>query len=618
MNTTKEALFDAFNARNLSYDQVAKTFIPNKQFEDLADNNHALLMGPRGSGKTTLLKMLTPNAIDYYNENISRNIAKMPFYGIYIPTDTQFKRQLDYLEQKLDEDAFKLISTVIVNTNILVAISRTYKYLINKLNNQEIAEKEIDFSIKLIEYWRLKRPISPTIYSIEESLLTRISAINNICNKLIYTSVKSIVYENLADYYYDDFLTICDLACSAFEQIFLNQKECRWALCFDELELAPRWLQNNLLDFIRSVPQRFIFKLTTSPVISLSDAISEGISNINATHYNDYKIIRTWPINNNEIKKWNSFCEELVYSKLQRRYGTLINPLDLFGSDNLDRSLKYIRPDLNEKTLNIKDVYGKGSLNWHIFKDYAMIDKTFHEFLKYKKIDPLNPVYFNDQQKDTIFRKIKPIVFFRYNYRFNNKLRSRKNTILYYGIPYIYEICDGNPRQLIGLLDELLRRVKINDSNKPFALGVNIQSEVISNTSARFLKLLATHPDANVAFKQKNLNAAEVLVKIGSYFHEKLILDDFSNDPVGSFYVDKETDPKYLKIIEFCLAHGALVYVDPEEGVSNEGLLGKRLRLSYLLTPVFKLPKREYKAIRLSSIITYSLRRDNNQLNLFK
>lgn len=60
-------------------------------------------MGPRGSGKTTLLKMLTPLALSSWKGGSkARQVReKIPFIGVYIPTDIHWKRQLQHFENKL-------------------------------------------------------------------------------------------------------------------------------------------------------------------------------------------------------------------------------------------------------------------------------------------------------------------------------------------------------------------------------------------------------------------------------------------------------------------------------------------------------------------------------------
>jgi hypothetical protein len=62
-----------------------------------------------------------------------------------------------------------------------------------------------------------------------------------------------------------DLLPSASLACEAFDVSFGQDLKSRWALCFDELELAPSWLLKTAFSDLRTVDLRLIFKLGTSP-----------------------------------------------------------------------------------------------------------------------------------------------------------------------------------------------------------------------------------------------------------------------------------------------------------------------------------------------------------------
>src|SRR5947207_15826224 len=93
---------EAFNARNLSPQQVGERFIRNQYFDRLLSVSHSVLMGPRGSGKTTLLKMLTLPALRAWKNPESQKIQDaLPFTAVYIPTDVHWHHQLNFRDEKL-------------------------------------------------------------------------------------------------------------------------------------------------------------------------------------------------------------------------------------------------------------------------------------------------------------------------------------------------------------------------------------------------------------------------------------------------------------------------------------------------------------------------------------
>ena len=68
-----------------------------------------------------------------------------------------------------------------------------------------------------------------------------------------------------------DFYDIVGLGIDAFEQVFKNDtffqsRDFRWALCFDELEVAPKWLFEELIQkCLRSRNQKILLKMTSTP-----------------------------------------------------------------------------------------------------------------------------------------------------------------------------------------------------------------------------------------------------------------------------------------------------------------------------------------------------------------
>ena len=609
MIKTKQ-LYDSFNARYLNNEEIANLFIINKQYEDLIKNNHSLLMGPRGSGKTTLLKMLTIPSQHFWNKSHNSSILEPSFIAVYVPTDVQWKKQMDDFDEEFDNKPKykKIITRLIVTTNILISLCDTFINLLEfKNNTEQDLTNEAELSLALINDWKIKRPVSTNLSAIKHSLLNRLVEINSHVNKVkaLDTSENDIVYP---EYFFDDYLGLVAVACNSFERVFKDDeyfvnKIFKWALCFDELEIAPQWLQNELLGLLRSLShQNILFKLTMVPLVLINK--NSEFEEINARENQDFEIIRTWTYSKSSLSDWEDFSRRIVQDKFRRQYNAKINPLTLFGSDKLDLNLtKTFRAEAipNEKAGH----YTEGSLVWTLFKELAVIDKSFREFLISKKINPLNPVPLNDKQKDEIFRKVKPIAVHRYQFRSHfvmGRKRSRKNAALYYGLPFLYHYCDGNPRALIGLMDDFLRVMSFkNDAVQ--RIHISVQSRLVYNTSRKYLQGIYTHPDANVRYLNKYINLGALLDKIGLYFNDKIIHGDFAMDPANCFIVDKDVPEPIIELLKVAMHLGAIIYLDPHESVSKNGLIGKRFRLSYFLFPNYELPVVEYNDINLSKIL---------------
>jgi energy-coupling factor transporter ATP-binding protein EcfA2 len=625
MNPEERKQYQTFNARYLSLIEVAQSFIYNSQFEELSKNNHSLLMGPRGSGKTTLLKMLTPAAQLNWKNSRPRRVGELPFWGVYIPTDVHWKTQIDQFQKEFSnyKNYSEIVAKLIVTTNVIIALTESFKQIIHSLDESESnLALEAKLCTELINCWDLEKPIAPNIDSITRSLQKRLLNINSHI-KYVKHIVKSETEIEYPKYYLHSYLDLCELACTAFGDVYRNCPDIgtntfRWALCFDELEIAPHWLQKELLEALRSTHQKFIFKLTTSPLVSLYDKITNEYFKIDAQDDNDYKIIRIWTSTQNDYRRWNSFCEKLIKQKLMKQFNHKIDPHTLFGTDELERSIIDMvgikkRIDFNVKPYEIKSVM------WTVIKELAQKDKTFHKFLLSKRIDPYNPIPKLIGQKDSVYRKIKPIVIFRYQLMNEGKIRSRKVVPLFYGLPYIYEITEGNPRALISLIDDFISKIVRDDNGKIIEFNISQQSRIIEDFSERVLKVLSAHPDSHKTLQGgsgKVVSLGDVLSTIGDFFHRRFITDDFSMDPPGCFVIDKNISPEYLELLKLALDLGAIVYTNPKEGISDVGLTGKTFKLSYLLYPKYVLPKQEYKAVNLSSIL-HPKRGDEKQQLLF-
>jgi hypothetical protein len=620
-------LYHSFNARNLSPDEIANSFIANSQYKELTQINHSLLLGPRGCGKTTLLKMLMPQTINIWNSITDNEYIDLPFYGVYIPTDNQWKRQLVQLNNSfpLFPDFAKIISKVVVNTNVIKSIVNTFFQLLEIADreDEDFFKSKRSLCIDLINIFHLEKPISPDLVAIEFSIRQRLSHINQIVNKAKFT--KTVKHDELPDYFFSDFFELASTSLFAFKKHFEGDKSFegshfRWALCFDELELAPEWLQENLINQLRSrSDQNILYKLTSTPIVKIEVSISDRDVILDSSDLNDYNVIRAWTYDRSGFLRWNNFANKLAEKKIKNYFGQQISPTAIFGEYDIEKVLR------NMKLSNQKDIlpdlqdswdsnFKKGTIMWHLLKYLSINDKSFRQYLDLKGISYLNPIPQNEKQMGPIFRKIKPLVIYRSQLVRNNNVIRRKSIPFYFGINNIYEICDGNPRFLTALIDELLSSNFTNDSIQE--ITPEKQSAIVYKIAERHLQIIAAHPDSSIEIHGKVENLGKLINQIGAYFSNYLFLKDFTTEPVGSFLVDDQVNEKIINLINLGVRLGAFVYIDPKQALSENGILQKRFRLSYLLHPNFKLPIREYGYRNLSTILKEGKKNDIT-LNLF-
>jgi hypothetical protein len=603
------ALYDTFNAKYLTYQQVAETFIPNDEYVQLLGNNHSLIMGPRGCGKTTLLKMLTPAGLNFWNSYLSTNIKKeIPFTAIYIPSDIQWKSQLAFLNKHLQfqKDFNEKISDFLIATNIQMALCRTanslVRFTIDDNRKKLLIEEEICKG--LIGLWEINKPLSATFDDLELELQRRVMNVNSIINRIVFQKIAKDPFQLLPNYVFTDFFDIVKTSCKLFEVQFGYNESHRWALCFDELEISPRFLQIKLMKFLRSVDQKFLFKLTTTPLFNLEN------NEVEASQDNDFKTIKLWVYDDSGSKKWRTFCDHLVADRLKRRYSHQnLTPEAVFGEYNLDQIIK---DELSFKG-NFEAGTGKGSSTNLLFKALAAKDDSFSDFLFNRKINPKDPFSSNAEEDKSIFLKHKVTALYRFLY----KSRTRKNPTIHYGVPYIYDLCDGNPRSVIGLIDEILLEGEVDSIGKKVLVAQNKQTEIILRVSKKYFNLIRNHPDSTLILRSQEFNLAnDILRKIGNFIYNNIVKEDYVRSVPTTFTIDNEIDQKVIRLLEHALYLGVIVYLDPIESLSNSGLLGKRFRLTYLLTPLFRIPNRVNAEVNLKTILKVESERKNDQTEI--
>lgn len=574
-------------------------------------------MGARGCGKTTLLKMLTPASLHHWDsKHKTSKLSALPFIGVYIPTDIHWKKQLEQLKDDFENNIVEYISKGSVTINILVSLVKTFSMLLKTYpytTEEERIADEIEICKLLIEVWDLKKPVVPNLDYIELHLLSIIKIANGDLKKIKIVKTHNFVFNDLL---FQDFFDLVRVGCLAFEKKCTKFSTKRWALCFDELEIAPEWLQFKLLEYLRSRDQNIIFKLTTAPIISLIRAIQLDANKVEATENNDFAVIKIWTSNQKEFKSWANFCHKILQSRMSRKFRTAVDASEIFGKSDLERVIiQSVGAGKNDEKKNFQ----RDTPTWKITRQLAVVDSTFSSFLRKKEIDPQNPEPKNGTHRDQIFRKMKPLVVYRFQFRKGNQtqLRARKVIPLFYGIPLIYEMSDGNPRIFIDMIDRMME-VAQSANGQYRELTINEQSRIAMEASEKFRLVMCSHPDANITIRDSNVNLVDIIEKIGDYFHSRMVNDNFTLDPPGAFRVDEDINNKYVELLQLGLYLGAIVYLDSTEIIAPKGIIGKKFRLSYILSPYYGLLSREYKEVQLSLILNKGVAPVTSQQNLFK
>ncbi|MBL9159074.1 MAG: hypothetical protein JNJ70_16460 [Verrucomicrobiales bacterium] len=577
---------ETFNARNYTFEEVAERFVATGDFAKIASNQHAVLLGPRGSGKTTLFKMLTLAALHKWSDDRAHGyLDKLRFYAIYVPSDILWHHQLGNLEKQASRnESFRMISSrAAVLTNIFLSVTDCFQGILSlEFANIDTSEAEVEIAKFLIDIWDLG-PSLPMLSAVKIRLEARMSDVRTFLNRVVDHNLEDPSIHEIPDWYYYDFMQKVGLACSKVSSL-LNLRRSHWALCFDELELAPEWLQEDLFGRLRSTDQRFLLKLSASPIPRI-------LGKTRANQLDDFQLIRMWPHSSQKYKK---FCDDLTKRLLKERFGQDVDTCKAFG-----RSI-----------LADEDDYSRGSANWTLFRDSATWDRSFRTRLSEfsPPIDPEDPVPFDSSQRDKVHRKAKPIVTWRRAYLKSSggrgiERRSRKGPVpeLYSGMDAIYAITDGNPRRVISIASRLADLIKFDKYSRVRLIPPESQGEILYSFSTQYSAYIKALPEAYFKAGERTYGLFDLLKNLGSFFHDQICGRQFNLDPYGSFYVDEWLPDDFLEVLRTAAWHGAIVHIDDNVKRISSDIRGKRFRLSYSLAPSFGLLMSKHRAKNIAS-----------------
>lgn len=591
-NHMDPTIFDSLNARQLTPKQVAESFIPPESFYKLIERNNHIIIGSRGSGKTTLLKMLQLPALANWNHPDADEVTrKIDFVAAFIPTDRAWENQwllLDRIAFEHLNDVVEIKKGIFLTHTIHQVLEAFYYRTSSEIKEHKNLSRffikidktlEADISSQIAKFLKLTLEI-PSLRELLFSLRERLSEIGQFTHKHVRRA-NVLVPESL-DYIYLPFIQTISNIISVLNSID-NQKEQKWAFLFDELEIAPKDVRTDLFTLLRSTSdQSLLFKLSMSPFsadINLKDITS-------AQERQDFISVN---LSYSRKDHAQQFCEKF-FTQMCKAYGLEnIPPNEIFGVSEFDRG--------NEKTFK-KSAYGRDSIVYERFKSLASKDKSFQQYLDNKNVDIEKLDEMSESDRASKIRKVTTIVCLR-NYFLDQDqhFSTKKATKLYTGVKTIFDVTEGNPRLFIALIGPLLKHYHKNRTMVPESM----QANALDVAMDRFLSLLNNIPGEGQSSESSVMGLVN---KIGEFFQQKLLKDEFLADPPTKFVVDKNVSDATIKTIGDAINAGALIYVHKTDDTPLlDSIVGKTFRVSYLLAPHYKLPTVLYKHIELSKML---------------
>lgn len=534
------------NSRYLTYEEVSSIFVKTSYFEQLSKPCHSVVLGARGCGKTTLLKMLHPNAVCEYQKRDSK--VDIPFYGVYIPSDRQWGMGLGQIEENSANKDCMLVSKALVNLNVLLAFLNTVKAIKDILELDEM--EMITYCMSLIRYWELDSSVSPALELLSMELLKYSISIKDYINNS--DSNSSLPYVCRTSFW-DTLIIGIDMFEMQFRSYPIKK---RWALCFDEMELTPSWLQKEVMEEkLRNVNQKFLIKATGTPDWN----IDSSYFGKPATGH-DYEIIKCWNKDSIAESSWKSFCNQVIERDMSSDY-------DISLKDLID----YVT---FEDSLSLES----------LIRELCHYDKGFAEYFSKENYDisPRGDIQIKAIQTKSK-RYMRAVLRARYEY-YKSISRGKFSNKVYLGDFLLYKFADGNPRLFQNILGKIILTLRKNDKRKLKPNIPALESIVRSiSTEAAFERLsVSTMPKIKVNGKNY-LSFPELLDTIGKYFSRCLLSEEYNSSPVTMFEIGKNSP--FVPFINTGLENGTIIKIEDERRYAGKSR--PVYRLSYILYPYY-------------------------------
>jgi hypothetical protein len=578
-----------YNARSIPAADVARTFIPpSPHFGRLLSRNHTLLLGPRGSGKTTLLKMLTARALESWKHAQAYSLApQVTFNAAFVPADVAWGKQLDAVGSLSFTPSKKDAAFVLHTLRAIVHAMREATELGRRTVQPHVAHLAIAMTatqeeqfVRLVTPSLNVEPALNTLLGLEIALESRLDAINS--------------GEEAGSFSVDAFPSKITLLVSAFNGI-IKDDDRRWALLFDELEIAPPQVKSFLLSGIRSFDERIVVKLALAPYM---EDVGFDRSPASPQPLHDYQTIQlTYP--NKEDA--TNFSSEL-FSRTFERVGIDASALEVMF-EFPEGGAQFGRKITRQKRRGVPDE----------FRSLAIKDESFRKYTEQRQL--FSPSYaFNENSIAQDIRKVLPIVVARNYYlrKFEGEHaianRSRKTPSLYTGYPSIVEITEGNPRAILTCVGPMAQEYQedLRRAEGFTPVSRQLQTKAIRRVELLLTSLLQVVPlDLGSGFEATK-GLLGFVDQIGRAFEDRLLRRRFSTDYVSTFLLDESVTGAVVGAVGKALNAGALIHVPhPDSGPDAllRGLRGQRFRLSYALAARYRLLLTLGDRITLSSLL---------------
>ena len=575
----------SYTATKLTPREVARTFVPPAAFPKLRDARNAILVGPRGSGKTTLLKMLTSEGLSAWDTDDGASAReRVQDVGVFVGVDATWSEQIRRTGYRASESfGAAAYALHIARSFAQTMLFRTGRDANDSLPHQHLQlaiskPDEVEIASRASRLFKLDY-LAPSFRSLDHALGDRLNELGTYRYRLPDG-------QPLPDWaYLNPLQAISELALMV--NMVAGEPTRRWALLFDELELAPSSIVQDILRRLRGHEPVLVFKLSLAPILRSTELL-EGERG--ATHGQDVEYI---PLTAPE--RSDDFVAELF--EKQRQVAGLprsLTPRLVLGESVFDTG------DSGGRRKSRVDPYRQGGPVWsamHWLRDH---DPSFMHYLDASGIELGSLDELPPHARAARIRKIRNLVIVRAHFRDGARRDTQSTRALYTGEATLLAFPDGNPRMSTILVRELMSDVA--DAAK-MPLGEAAQAAAVDATTTRFLALL--HAQKGLRFGERAVTMMTLIDAVGNALNARIVRSAFSADVPGGFFVDRAFPERLMPLLTQAVNTGAIIHIPKDNSAAPvaASARGRHYRLSYLLAPRYGLPIRQGKTVALWNLL---------------
>lgn len=577
---TGEDLFLIDNARNLTRDQLASTFVPTKQFWRLFTTKNQIILGNRGSGKTAMARMLSHDHLSLLDHPKASHIIKTQrFIGIYAPTRVEWVSSLHNKPWNSEAELERHFQWRLNITTCLGLIPTLQSCLMSYFPSvPERARKEREISLALSKAW------------LENEEATSLQDVQRGIEDVAFEREQQIMKERVRGHLPDEELFVGTVfATELFSPLryaikiatrsFGFPPTTRWLMCLDETEYLDIVHHRILNTHLRAYSGDLVFKIMTQPYKHPTYETNTPVQ-VQPGHDFEYVYIDQDPISRSdvEIPDAVSFASDLFRARAHR--GSVYQGLTL--SRLLGRSAL-----LDEK----EERWERDSSQFRALEKYAS-KQTQDRALRLLQ----SPKFGNE-----ISRKIGSALILREAIELES---GNTRLSIYSGLKMAVRCGDGNPRRLIQVFGALLSLLRTDTlttqhffrrTSRPL-LPPTRQNRALMRLS---YSTLSHQQSAPIHGPDLVLFISNIGEAMRSLLHQRPL----TTDQVGSFLMTRSDSPENWELMKDAVAEG-LAY--PNVSPNNPDMMPEEegeFRIAYILAPRFRLLPRRGVARRVSWLL---------------